>query len=122
MRNIDFHDIDEGMLRADWIVLSRVLNRADPQGALARAQALELGDGTLRVSASQGEIAGCWSVVRDDGLGRRPYLELELGADRSRALITRLRQTEDRRQARLTLYSAQGIELELERRQGQDPR
>ncbi len=117
MRNIDFHDIDEGMLRGDWIVLSRVLNRADPMGALARAHVLELGDGSLRVSAARDEIAGRWSVVRDDGLGRRPYLELELGADRSRALITRLRQTDDRRQARLTLYSAEGVELELERRQ-----
>ena len=33
-----------------------------------------------------------WAIVRDDGLGRRPYLELELGTHRARALITRLRQ------------------------------
>jgi hypothetical protein len=116
MRNIDFHDIDEGMLRGDWVVHSRVVNRADPDSALARAVALELAEGSLRVTAPGGEVVGRWSVVVDDGVVRRPYLELELGEDRQRALITRLRQTDDRSQARLTLYSAQGIELELERR------
>lgn len=116
MRNIDFHDIDEGMLRGDWVVHSRVVNRADPDSALARAQALTLGDGTLLLNAPPDPIVGRWSVARDDGLARRPYLELELGPDRSRALITRLRQSDDRRQGHLDLYTADGIELALVRR------
>ncbi len=116
MRNVDFHDIHEVMLRGDWVVQSRVLNRADPRGALACAQSLRLGAGSLHLTLPQGELGGRWSVVRDDGLGRRPYLELELGRESSRALITRLRQSDDQRQGRLDLYSAEGIELVLERR------
>lgn len=116
MRNIDFHDIDDEMLRGDWTVQSRVVNRADPNSALARVAHLRLDDGTLRLFAPQGEIDGRWSVARNDGLVRRPYLELELGSERSRALITRLRQSDDRRQGHLDLYTAGGIELALVRR------
>lgn len=115
MRDVHFHDIHEDMLRGDWTVHSRVLNRADPNSALAQAQALQLDAGTLRVSAPDGEIAGSWSIIREDGLVRRPYLELELGREQSRALITRLRQSEDQQQGRLELYSAAGIELVLVR-------
>lgn len=116
MRNIDFHDIDEGMLRGDWVVCGRELHRADPGSPVARAASLRLGAPTLTLTTVREALVGRWAIVRDDGLGRRPYLELELGTHRARALITRLRQTDDRREGRLSLYTHDGLELELERR------
>jgi hypothetical protein len=115
MRNIDFHDIDEAMLRGDWVVGGRVLHRADPGSPIARAVSLKLGAGELAVMTATESVAGRWAIVRDDGLGRRPYLELELGDHHGRALITRLRQTDDHREGRLSLYTHDGLELELER-------
>ncbi len=115
MRNIDFHDIDEGMLRGAWVVGGRVLHRADPGSPIARAVSLQLGVGELTLRTATQTVAGRWAIARDDGLGRRPYLELELDEQRARALITRLRQTDDHREGRLSLYTHEGLELELER-------
>lgn len=116
MRNIDFHDIDEGMLRGAWGVVERALHRADADSPLARVQSLELAVGELTLHTPTEPLAGRWALVRDDGLGRRPYLEFTLAHHHARALITRLRQTDDRRQGRLSLYTHDGLELELERR------
>jgi hypothetical protein len=116
MRNIDFHDIDEGMLRGAWVVVERALHRADADSPVAQAQSLRLGVGELTVRTATAVIVGRWGLVRDDGLGRRPYLELELERHHARALITRLRQTDDRLHGRLSLYTHDGLELELERR------
>jgi hypothetical protein len=81
MRNIDFHDIDEAMLRGAWLVVERALHRADADSPTARAQSLQLAVGELTLQTAT---------------------ELLVGPDR--------------RQGGLSLYTHDGLELELERR------
>jgi hypothetical protein len=54
-------------------------------------------------------------VQRDDILSR-PYLRFDLPAEKTRALVTRLRRSPDGLRSQLHLYFASGMEMQLDRR------
>ncbi|MBO0360165.1 hypothetical protein J0X19_19545 [Hymenobacter sp. BT186] len=112
--DINLLEMSDEYLTGDWCVADRVLNRNDPNSPLATATKFSLQPGTLRVQASDAENAGKWSMERDSLLNR-PYLELQLMQEQTRALITRLRRSTDGLQSQLILYFQSGMEIQLAR-------
>jgi hypothetical protein len=112
--DINLHEVPDEYLTGEWCVEERVLNRNNPDSPLARATKLSLGPSTLRVHASDAEDTGNWSMQRDNLLNR-PYLELQLLQEQTRALITRLRRSTDGMNSQLILYFQSGMEIQLAR-------
>jgi hypothetical protein len=110
--DVDLQQLPDEFLTGMWCVADRVLNRSNPDSALAHATRLLLEPGTLQVHAPSQHDTGHWSVQRD-GLLNRPYLELQLLQEETKALITRLRRSADGLQSQLNLYFQSGMELEL---------
>ncbi|GAA4011034.1 hypothetical protein GCM10022408_24180 [Hymenobacter fastidiosus] len=99
-------------LTGEWCVTTRVLNRGNPASTLAQATRLTLHPDTMQVHRPGQQDSGQWLVRRDELLSR-PYLELHLLEEETRALITRLRRSTDGLQRQLSLYFLSGMELEL---------
>lgn len=114
--DINLQQIPDAYFDGDWTVLSRVLNRNDPDSLLAQATRLVLNPGQLATHAAPDGPAetGHWAVMRDELLNR-PYLRFELPTEDTRALVTRLRRSADGLRSQLSLYFASGMELQLGR-------
>jgi len=111
--DVNLQQLPDDYLTGDWCVANRVLNRGNPESALAQATRLSLRPGSVQVhTPAQPEAGGQWNVRRD-ALLSRPYLELQLPAEETRALITRLRRSPDGQQSQLSLYFQSGMELQL---------
>jgi len=94
-------------------VLSRVLNRKDPDSLLARPMRLVLGPGQLETHAAPNGPAetGRWIVAHDELLNC-PYPRFELLVGETRILVTRLRRSADGVRGQPNLYFASGMELQ----------
>jgi len=112
--DINLLEMPDDYLNGEWCVEDRVLNRNNPDSPLARATKLSLQPGSLLVQAPDTENSGQWSMERDSLLNR-PYLELQLLQEETRALITRLRRSTDGLHSQLILYFQSGMELQLAR-------
>jgi hypothetical protein len=112
--DVNLQQMPEDFLTGDWCVADRVLNRNDPDTSLARATRFLLQPGTLQIEAPELRDSGRWSVERD-ALLNRPYLELRLLQEETRALITRLRRSTDGLHSQLNLYFQSGMEIQLAR-------
>jgi hypothetical protein len=112
--DINLLEMSDDYLTGEWCVADRTLNRNDPNSPLATATQFSLQPGSLRVKASDAENAGKWSMERDSLLNR-PYLELQLVQEQTRALITRLRRSTDGLHSHLILYFQSGMEIQLAR-------
>lgn len=112
--DINLQEMPDDYLNGEWCVEDRVLNRNNPDSPLARATKLSLQPGKLQVHALDAENSGQWSMERDSLLNR-PYLELQLLQEETRALITRLRRSTDGLQSQLNLYFQSGMEIQLAR-------
>ena len=110
--DVNLQQLPDEYLTGEWCVAERVLNRGNPNSALAQATKLTLQPGTVQVQAPTLHDAGQWSVQRDSLLNR-PYLELQLLQEETKALITRLRRSADGLQSQLNLYFQSGMELQL---------
>ncbi|MBC8085075.1 MAG: hypothetical protein H7Z21_17905, partial [Hymenobacter sp.] len=107
-------ELPDEYLTGEWCVEDRVLNRNNPDSPLARATRFSLQPGSLRVHSPDAERAGSWRMVRDNLLNR-PYLELRLLPEETRALVTRLRRSPDGLHSQLILYFQSGMEIQLTR-------
>ena len=112
--DINLQQLPDEYLTGEWRVADRVLNRTAPNSALAQATRFLLSPGTLTVVAPEQEKTGFWTVQRDELL-QRPYLQLILPQEDTRALITRMRRSPDGQESRLNLYFLSGMELQLTR-------
>jgi hypothetical protein len=112
--DVNLQQLPDEYLTGNWCVTSRVLNGGDPASTLAQATHLSLQTGTVQVQTLGEQDSGHWLVQRDDLLSR-PYLELQLLEEETRALITRLRRSADGLQSQLSLYFQSGMELLLAR-------
>lgn len=112
--DINLLEMPDDYLTGDWCVADRVLNRNNPDSPLARATRFSLQPGSLWVQAPDAENSGKWSMERDSLLSR-PYLELQLLQEETRALITRLRRSTDGLHGQLILYFQSGMEIQLAR-------
>ncbi len=112
--DVNLQQMPEDFLTGEWCVADRVLNRNDPDTSLARATRFSLQQGMLQVEAPELHDSGRWSVERD-ALLNRPYLELRLLQEETRALITRLRRSTDGLHSQLNLYFQSGMEIRLAR-------
>lgn len=112
--DINLLEMPDDYLNGEWCVADRVLNRNNPDSPLARATKFFLQPGSLRVHEPDTESAGKWSMERDSLLNR-PYLELQVLQEETRALITRLRRSTDGLQSQLVLYFQSGMEIQLAR-------
>ena len=112
--DINLQEIPDSYLAGEWCVEDRVLNRNNPDSPLALATKLGLHPDLLRVHASGTNESGHWTMQRDSLLNR-PYLELKLLEEDTRALITRLRRSADGLHSQLILYFQSGMEIQLTR-------
>ncbi|MBC6698297.1 hypothetical protein [Hymenobacter sp. BT190] len=112
--DVNLQQIPEEYLTGDWCVADRVLNRNAPDSSLALATRFTLQPGTMQVQSPQLQDSGQWTMERDSLLNR-PYLELHLLREETRALITRLRRSTDGLQSQLNLYFQSGMEIQLAR-------
>ncbi|QIX62570.1 hypothetical protein HER32_15875 [Hymenobacter sp. BT18] len=110
--DVNLQQLPEEYLAGAWRVADRVLNRTDPTSTLAQVTRLHLLPGELKLEATHDEQAGSWSVERDELL-KRPYLEIQLQQETTRALITRLRRSADGLHSQLNLYFLSGMEVQL---------
>ncbi|WP_400191584.1 hypothetical protein [Hymenobacter sp. B81] len=111
--DVNLQQLPDDFLAGSWRIADRVLNRTNPDSALALATHLQLQGQEMRLQLpGQAEASGHWSVQRD-ALLQRPYLEISLAEESTRALITRLRRSADGRQSLLNLYFLSGMELQL---------
>ena len=111
--DVNLQQLPDDFLTGAWRVADRVLNQTDPASTLAQATHVRLEPGQLQVhTASAAVEQGQWSVQRD-ALLQRPYLELQLAEESTRALITRLRRSADGLQSQLNLYFLSGMEVQL---------
>ncbi|PJJ61183.1 hypothetical protein [Hymenobacter chitinivorans] len=110
--DVNLQQLPDEYLTGEWCVADRVLNRNSPDSALAQATRLLLTPGAVQVHAPFQHDTGQWSVQRDTLLNR-PYLELQLLQEETKALITRLRRSADGLQSQLNLYFQSGMELQL---------
>lgn len=53
--------------------------------------------------------------MQRDSLLSRPYLQMQLAREETRALVTRLRRSTDGAQSQLSLYFQSGMEMQLAR-------
>lgn len=113
--DVNLLQMPDDYLAGDWRVASRVLNQTDPGSALAQASRLVLREGQAYVQTPEPEqnATGSWAVLRDELLSR-PYLALNILADDTRALITRLRRSPDGEHSMMDLYFSSGMEMKLE--------
>lgn len=114
MFDINLLEVPAEYLTGDWCVEDRVLNRGNPASPLAQATRFSLQPGSLRVHGPDAETAGSWHMERDSLLSR-PYLELQLLHEETRALITRLRRSTNGLHCQLSLYFQSGMEILLAR-------
>lgn len=112
--DVNLQQIPEEYLTGDWCVSDRVLNRNAPDTSLALATRFTIQPGTMQVQAPELHDSGQWTMERDSLLNR-PYLELRLLQEETRALITRLRRSTDGLQSQLNLYFQSGMEIQLAR-------
>lgn len=112
--DINLQQLPDEYLTGEWRVADRVLNRNDPGSTLAQATHFQLQPGVMRVQAPTQQDGGRWSVERD-ALLSRPYLQMQLAREDTRALVTRLRRSVDGAQSQLNLYFQSGMELQLAR-------
>ncbi len=112
--DINLQQVPDAYLAGAWRVAHRVLNRANPDSALALATSLLLSDKLLQLEAPALNETGSWDVQRDELLNR-PYLRLNFSAEETRALVTRLRRTADGTRSQLNLYFSSGLEMQLDR-------
>lgn len=112
--DVNLHHMPEEYLNGDWCVADRVLNRNAPNSSLALATRFSLQPGTVQVQSPEVQDSGQWTMERDSLLNR-PYLELRLLQEETRALITRLRRSTDGLQSQLNLYFQSGMEIQLAR-------
>lgn len=110
--DVNLQQLPDEYLTGEWCVADRVLNRTDPTTSLAQATFFRLQPGIVQVQTPSAQDHGSWSVERD-ALLNRPYLELQLAAEKTRALVTRLRRSVDGQQSQLNLYFQSGMELQL---------
>ncbi|MCC3158420.1 hypothetical protein LJ737_14315 [Hymenobacter sp. 15J16-1T3B] len=111
--DVNLQQLPDDFLTGAWHVTDRVLNQTDPSSALAQATQLRLEPGHLQVQ-TPGALTqdGQWSVQRD-ALLQRPYLDIQLAEERTRALVTRLRRSADGLTSQLNLYFLSGMEVLL---------
>jgi hypothetical protein len=112
--DINLQQLPDEYLTGDWRVADRVLNQNDPTSTLAQATRFQLEPGVLRVQAPTKQDGGRWTVERDTLLSR-PYLQMQLSEEETRALVTRLRRSADGAQSQLSLYFQSGMEMQLTR-------
>lgn len=112
--DVNLQQMPEEFLTGEWCVADRVLNRNSPTSSLARATRFSLQPGKVQVQAPELHDSGSWSMERD-ALLNRPYLELSLLQEETRALITRLRRSTDGLHSQLNLYFQSGMEIQLAR-------
>lgn len=112
--DVNLQQLPEEYLTGKWCVTDRVLNRNRPDSPLAQATEFSLTPGTVHLQAPALNKLGQWTIERD-GLLNRPYLELRLVEEETRALITRLRRSTDGLQSQLSLYFQSGMEILLAR-------
>ncbi|RSK36133.1 hypothetical protein [Hymenobacter metallilatus] len=110
--DVNLQQLPDEFLNGNWRVADRVLNRTDPTSMLAQAERFALQPGKVEVQALTGQDAGQWQIQRDELLNR-PYLELILGQERTRALVTRLRRSRNGAESQLNLYFQSGMEMQL---------
>ena len=110
--DVNLQQFPDEYLTGEWCVADRVLNRTDPTTSLAQATFFRLQPGSMQIQTPSLQDNGSWSVERD-ALLNRPYLELQLAAEKTRALVTRLRRSVDGQQSQLNLYFQSGMELQL---------
>ncbi|RYU77783.1 hypothetical protein [Hymenobacter persicinus] len=110
--DVNLQQLPDEYLTGEWCVANRVLNRGNPDSPLAQATRLSLRPGTVQVHTPGQQDSGQWQVLRDELLSR-PYLELMLLQEETRALITRLRRSADGLESQLNLYFQSGMELQL---------
>lgn len=110
--DVNLQQLPDEFLTGSWQVADRVLNQTDPDSALAQATQLRLEPGHLQLQAAAQVQDGQWSVQRD-ALLQRPYLEIQLAEEQTRALITRLRRSADGLKSQLNLYFLSGMEVQL---------
>ncbi|QJX45473.1 hypothetical protein HMJ29_00380 [Hymenobacter taeanensis] len=110
--DVNLQQLPDEYLTGEWTVADRVLNRTDPASALAQATVFRLQPGLMEIQTPELHNQGSWKVERD-GLLNRPYLELDLAAEKTRALVTRLRRSADGLHSQLNLYFQSGMELQL---------
>ncbi|RSK48303.1 hypothetical protein [Hymenobacter rigui] len=110
--DVNLQQLPDEFLNGNWRVADRVLNHTDPTSMLACAELFALQPGRVEVQASHGQDAGRWQIQRDELLNR-PYLELMLGQEKTRALVTRLRRSRNGAESQLNLYFQSGMEMHL---------
>ncbi len=110
--DVNLQQLPDEFLTGVWRVASRVLNQTDPSSVLACAEHLALEPGRVQVQGPDQQDHGRWLVQRD-ALLNRPYLELELGQEQTRALVTRLRRSRTGSESQLNLYFQSGMEMYL---------
>lgn len=112
--DINLQHLPDEYLTGEWRVADRVLNRTDPNSVLAQATHFMLQPGVLQLAAPQQDATGSWTIERDELL-KRPYLQMALPQENTRALITRMRRTSDGQESQLNLYFQSGMEMQLTR-------
>ncbi|RPD45468.1 hypothetical protein DNI29_18990 [Hymenobacter sediminis] len=112
--DVNLQQLPDDFLTGNWRVADRVLNRTDPGSALAQAERFQLNPGRVQIEAPGLQDVGRWLVQRDTLLNR-PYIELNMGQEQTRALITRLRRSRDGSVSQLNLYFQSGMEMHLTR-------
>jgi hypothetical protein len=110
--DVNLQQLPDHYLTGNWHVSDRVLNRTDPNSTLAQATSLKLDDGILHLQTDSAVEEGHWQIQRDELLSR-PYLELQMAQETTRALITRLRRSADGLRSQLNLYFLSGMEVQL---------
>lgn len=112
--DVNLQQLPDEFLAGEWRVADRVLNRTSPDSVLAQAERFYLRPDAVEVQAATQQDTGRWNVQRD-ALLNRPYLELSLMQEQTRALITRLRRSRSGEQSLLNLYFQSGMEIQLAR-------
>ena len=110
--DVNLQQLPDEFLMGCWQVAERVLNQTNSNSTLAQASQFCLESGHLQLQGGAQPHEGQWSVQRD-ALLQRPYLEVQLAEERTRALITRLRRSADGLKSQLNLYFLSGMELQL---------
>ena len=112
--DINLQQLPDEYLAGTWRVSDRVLNQTNPNSTLALATNFVLQPGLLELHAPGQTAKGDWTVQRDELLNR-PYLQLQLSEEETRALITRMRRSPDGEFSSLNLYFQSGMEMQLTR-------
>ncbi|SNR71544.1 MULTISPECIES: hypothetical protein [Hymenobacter] len=112
--DVNLQQLPDEYLTGEWRVADRVLNRTEPGSVLAQAERFYLEPGAVQVQTPNQRDSGHWSVLRD-ALLNRPYLELSLTWEQTRALVTRLRRSRSGSESLLNLYFQSGMEMQLAR-------